>query len=140
MLRISIRLLLVVLLAGCPVFRCMAVGPVDAGVQVPPSPSPACASCCRTAGDCADRIPPNPAAPSDCPCECGTGDCICSGAIFESTGFELLITAHSLAGLPEPTEPIIRGTAASRADSADGGGILAPDGRSLRALICSLLC
>ncbi len=137
MFKAAFHLLLVVLLAGCPVFRTSAAWTAVAGEAAAPS---GCRPCCQASDERADQSPPCPTTPPDCPCQSKCGNCICSGALVKVTDLALLLTAQPYAGQPESAGAIAPDSQPTVVDSVDHGSFLASDGRSLRARICSLLC
>ncbi len=137
MFKAAFHLLLVVLLAGCPVFRISAATTSVAGGKSAPS---GCRPCCQASDERADQSVPEPTTPPDCPCQSKCGNCICSGAIVKVTDLASLLTAQPYAGQPEPAGVIASDSQPTVVDSIDRGSFLASDGRSLRARICSLLC
>ena len=137
MLKRAVHLLLAAELVACPVL-CGMLSKIHAAREQTASASPhTCGHCCQAPHD---DTTPQQNVPTECPCKAAGGNCICNGALVKPTDFELSIAPNPFACLPGPAGPIASDRTASPADSFHTGCLPCCDGRSLRALICSLLC
>ena len=139
MLKVAIRLLLAVQLAACPAVCWTLADDVATSDPTTAKASPVCSDCCEAPADGEDSMPQNPAPPRDCPCKSKGYSCVCSGAVIEVTDSARSVAMQPFARLV-PAEPIESNAAATPVVSVGNETVSAPNGRALRALICSLLC
>ncbi len=141
MIKLAIHLLLAAELVACPVFCGMLSKIHAAREQTAAVSAQTCGGhCCGASSNDATPQQNDSATPTECPCKATAGNCICSGALVKPTDFELSIAPNPFACLPGPVGPIASDRTATPADSFRTGCMQCCDGRTLRALICSLLC